>query len=296
MSPTHCPAALGLATPTELCQQLQAHLPFFPTISWVDRTDSTNGDLMSLARSSGAQVIRPWLLGAHLQDRGRGRAGRTWVNRSGAHLMFSCAFDVFLPARHLATLSPLAGVVATEALRSFLPIQDEPKLNMKWPNDVQWHQAKLAGILTEVTRASTSPLSSDHHVVIIGIGINLNDASSLSQSLNRKIADWATIVDEVPSLKHVTAAEIVTRIAKAWYQALNEVTARGFQDLPLRHKKVDGLRDQYLTLLDNNQVILEGIGSGINEQGQLLIRQGSHTQAVSVGEVSVRPFAPKNTP
>ena len=296
MPSKHCSAALGLASPSELCQQLQAQLPFFPTISWVERTDSTNGDLMSLARSGNGQLIRPWLFGAHFQDRGRGRAGRTWVNSNGSHLMFSCAFDVFLPARQLATLSPLAGVAATEALRSFLPIQDVPKLSMKWPNDLQWHQAKLAGILTEVTRASTSPLSNDHHVVIIGIGINLNDARALSQSLNRNVADWAEIVAEVPTLKDITAAELTSRIAKAWYQALNEVTAHGFQDLVQRYKKVDGLKDQHLNILDNNQVVLAGIGSGINEQGQLVIRHGNQSHAISVGEVSVRPFDPDAAP
>lgn len=296
MSSTHGSAALGLASPTELCQHLKTQLPFFPTISWVERTGSTNSDLLAQARTSGGQLIRPWLLGTHFQDSGRGRAGRTWQNRQGAHLMFSCAFDVFLPARQLATLSPLAGVVVTETLRSFLPINEIPKLSLKWPNDIQWHQAKLAGILTEVTRASTSPSSSDHHVVIIGIGINLNDARALSQALNRKVADWSEIVSDIPQLKSITAADLTARIAKAWYQALNEVTAFGFKQLVQRYEKIDGLKGQHLNIIDNNHVVLSGIGAGINEQGQLLIRQGTQTQAVSVGEVSVRPFDPLFTP
>lgn len=293
MSSKHSSAALGLAPPNELCQQLKTQLPFFPTVSWVERTGSTNADLLAQARSSSGQLIRPWLLGAHAQDQGRGRAGRVWQNRNGAHLMFSCAFDVFLPARQLATLSPLAGVAATEALRSLLAIQDQPKLTLKWPNDIQWHQAKLAGILTEVTRASTSPLSQDHHVVIIGIGINLNDARALSLSLNRDIADWAEIVAESPQLKNITATELCTRIAKSWYHALNEVTAFGFKDLPQRYKKIDGLLDQHLAIIDNQKIIQSGLGAGVNEQGQLLIRQGAQTHTISVGEVSVRPFEPE---
>lgn len=292
MSSTHGSAALGLASPTELSQSLKTQLPFFPTISWVERTGSTNSDLLAQARASSGQLIRPWLLGAHFQENGRGRAGRTWQNRQGSHLMFSCAFDVFLPARQLATLSPLAGVVVTEALRSFLPIHEIPKLSLKWPNDIQWHQAKLAGILTEVTRASTSPSSSDHHVVIIGIGINLNDARALSRSLNRKVSDWSEIVSDVPQLKNITATEIAARIAKAWYQALNEVTAFGFKELVQRYQKIDGLKGLHLNIIDNNQLTLSGIGAGINEQGQLLIRQGAQTHAISVGEVSVRHLNP----
>lgn len=290
MSSTHNSAVLGLASPSALCQQLESELPFFPSISWVERTDSTNSDLLAQARSRNGQLIRPWLLGAHFQERGRGRAGRSWQNRTGSHLMFSCAFDVFLAPRQLATLSPLAGVAVTEALRSFLPVHEAPKLTLKWPNDIQWHQAKLAGILTEVTRASTSSLSRDHHVVIIGIGINLNDARALSASLNRKVSDWAEIVADVPQLKDITAADITIRIANAWYQALNEVTAFGFKHLIQRYQAVDALVGQHLNIINNNQVILTGISGGINEQGQLLIRQGKQTHAVSVGEVSVRPL------
>ncbi len=291
-----CPAALGLDDPHIITQHLKSMLPFFPTIRWVDRTDSTNADLMELARTGSGRLIRPWLLGAHLQDRGRGRAGRTWENRRGGHLMFSCAFDIFLPARQLATLSPLAGVAATEALRSLLPIQHHQKLTMKWPNDILWQGGKLAGILTEVTRASTSPLSADHHVIIIGIGLNLNDARALSHALNRQVADWAEVVTESPTLKHISAAELAAQIAKSWYQTLNDVTAFGFQDLPKRYKQVDGLLDCPLNIVENGQVLHSGLGAGINEHGQLLVRNAGQTQAISVGEVSVRPSISTSTP
>lgn len=283
-----CPAALGLDEPPIITQQLGVMLPFFPTIRWVERTDSTNVDLLELARSNAGQLIRPWILGAHLQDRGRGRAGRTWENRRGGHLMFSCAFDVFLPARQLPTLSPLAGVAVTEALRALLPIHDQPKLSMKWPNDILWHDAKLAGILTEVTRASTSTFSRDHHVVIIGIGLNLNHARALSHALNRQVADWSEIVAEVPVLKHISAIELAAQIAKSWYQALNEVTAFGFKDLIKRYRRVDGLFDRALDIVDNGRTLYSGVGAGINEHGQLLLRTTGQTQAISVGEVSVR--------
>lgn len=295
LAPKPYPAALGLDTPPIIAQQLTTLLPFFPTIRWVDRTDSTNADLLELARADTGQLMRPWLLGAHLQDRGRGRAGRTWENRRGGHLMFSCAFDVFLPTRQLATLSPLAGVAATEALRSLLPIQDIDKLTMKWPNDILWQGGKLAGILTEVTRASTSPLSMDHHVVIIGIGLNLNDAHALSHALNRHVTDWSDVVAISPTLKDLGAAELAAYIAKSWYQALNDVTAFGFMDLPSRYKKVDGLLNRPLNIIDNDRIILSGIGAGINEQGQLLLREANQTHTVSVGEVSVRPLKSEPT-
>src|SRR3546814_19284776 len=64
---------------------------------------------------------------------------------------------------------------------------------MKWPNDLQWQSAKLAGILVEVTRAGTARMSPDHYVAIIGLGLNQDEARALSTSFNRKVADWSTI-------------------------------------------------------------------------------------------------------
>lgn len=272
-----------------LTSQLQQPLDFFGHIEWVERTGSTNADLIQRARSNSGQIVRPWLLGAHLQDQGRGRAGRTWQNRAGAQLMFSCAFDIFLPAKSLATLSPLAGIAACEALRSLLPARHQIAMRLKWPNDVLWYGAKLAGILTEVTRASTAPSSTDHHVVVIGIGINLNDARSLSQSLNRQVADWEGVCTDCPDIPAHRQADIISTVAKAWYHTLNHTTAYGFDNLPARYADVDALVGQNVSIIDNGQSLLSGIASGINETGQLLVRNAQGYEAISVGEVSVRP-------
>ena len=145
-----------LLAPDQMMVALQAVLPHFKQIEWYEHTASTNADLLTKARTSELRLARPWLLGSHLQDHGRGRAGRRWQNRSGANLMFSCAFDVFVSAQQLPALSPLAGVAACEALRGLVRPEHRHHLTMKWPNDVQWQFAKLAGILVEVTRASTS--------------------------------------------------------------------------------------------------------------------------------------------
>ncbi|RTZ45652.1 biotin--[acetyl-CoA-carboxylase] ligase [Candidimonas sp. SYP-B2681] len=277
-----------LPSPDLLKASLSMALPHFNQVTWVERTVSTNFDLLTKARSNSGQFARPWLLGAHLQEQGRGRAGRTWQNRSGANLMFSCAFDVFLPPQQLPTLSPLAGLAACEALRGLISPSLRNQLCMKWPNDVQWLTAKLAGILVEVTRAGTSRLSSDHHVAIIGMGINLSDARALSQSLNRQVADWAEIAGCDPLAAAATATDIVARIANAWYTSLNDATSHGFSELPERYGKVDVLAGQHINVLDEGRITHAGIASGVNTLGQLLVRNHHGETTISVGEISVR--------
>lgn len=279
----------SLPEPALLQGRLRAALPGFRHVDWVERTGSTNADLLQLARCD-EQPARPWLLGAHLQENGRGRAGRTWQNRPGANLMFSCAFDVFLPARSLAALSPLAGVAACEALRDLLEPHNRTLLSLKWPNDLQWRFSKLAGILVEVTRSGTIRHSADHHVVIIGLGVNLLDARALSTSLNRGVADWAEITADDERARGVEIADMVVGIANAWKEALAGVVREGFEDFPARYAEVDHLLGQHLAVLNQGSTIQAGVACGVNEQGQLLIRTPAGIETVSVGEVSVRPL------
>lgn len=269
--------------------KLRTGLPGFCHVDWVGRTGSTNADLLQLARGE-TQPARPWLLGAHLQDHGRGRAGRSWQNRPGANLMFSCAFDVFLPARALPALSPLLGVAACEALRGLLEPANRPLLSLKWPNDLQWKFSKLAGILVEATRSGAIRQSADHHVVIVGLGLNLHDARALSTALNRAVADWAEITACDGRARRIEIPDIVLAIAGAWTEALAGVVREGLADFPARYAEVDHLLGQHLEVIDQGRIIHSGIACGVDEHGQLLVRTPGGLMPVSVGEVSVRPL------
>ncbi len=277
-----------LPTPPEMLAGLYTALPQFRQIQWVNETASTNADLLHQARTTEQNLARPWLLGTHLQTQGRGRAGRTWQNRTGANLMFSCAFDVFLPAHQLATLSPLAGLAAGEALRTLIGPAHQPGLTVKWPNDIQWQSSKLAGILVEVTRAGTARLARDHHVAIIGIGINLNDARALSQSLNRQVADWAEIAKVDAQASAASPMAIVAGIARAWYATINDVIREGFAEFPARYARLDALAGQHINVLDNDRIVHAGIACGITPAGQLRVRTPEGETPISVGEISVR--------
>ncbi|NLC36322.1 MAG: biotin--[acetyl-CoA-carboxylase] ligase [Alcaligenaceae bacterium] len=279
---------LPLPMPERMQALLQQSLPEFHCIEWVGRTTSTNADLLHRARAEAGTLARPWLLGAHLQESGRGRSGRSWQNRSGANLMFSCAFDIFLPPASLPTLSPFGGLIAAETLRSLLTASNRPLLTMKWPNDLQWRFAKLAGLLVEVTRAGTARQSADHHVAILGIGINLDDARALSTSLNRRIADWSEIGRADSAAARVRPEQIVMRIARAWYENFSVLTSQGFEGLPERYAAVDGLLGQKIDILENDRIVRSGNAVGVNQAGQLLLRSPDGEHAISVGEVSAR--------
>jgi len=276
-SPVHLPA------PEILTRQLRVALTDFPSVQWRAQTTSTNAQLLAQGRQ--ASTPRPWLLGAHAQQQGRGRAGRTWQNRAGAALMFSCAFDVRggedFPTRLLPALSPLAGVAACEALRHWVSPQMQHHLRLKWPNDVLWRGGKLAGILVETTGAGGG-------MVVMGLGLNLLDAPVLSQSLQRPIVDWCGVVQEDDHAGGVSVAQMVAGIARAW-KKLVEPQALDLKNLPQRFAAVDALYGQTVDVLDQGRITQSGVACGVDDSGRLLLCNGSsQLLPVTVGDVSVR--------
>ena len=274
---------IDLPAPDDLARMLGSRLPAFQDIAWTATTGSTNADLLTRARAGGG-AGKPWLLGTHLQETGRGRAGRPWQNRVGAALMFSCAFDVHLPAAQLPALSPLAGLAACEALRAVAgPGADG--LCMKWPNDVQWHDAKLAGVLVETTRNPGGRETG--YTVVIGMGVNLVDADALSQALGRQVADW-TCVTLHASNPAATAADLVCAAATAWHEAVRTLERESFDAFARRFDQVDALAGRAINVLDKGQVILSGAACGVDGQGRLLVRTPEGISPISVGEISIR--------
>ena len=273
---------LDLPAPEILARELGLRLPVFQDIAWAGDTGSTNADLLARARS-GAGAAKPWLLGTHLQNAGRGRAGRPWQNRTGSTLMFSCAYDVHLPAAQLPALSPLAGVVACEALRAVAGPRARG-LCMKWPNDVQWHDAKLAGVLVETTRNPGGREAG--YTVVIDMGINLRDADVLSRALGRDVADWTQVQAE--SDCQPDAADLVCASATAWHDAIQTLEREGFAAFRHRFDQVDALAGRPVNVLEKGDILLSGTACGVDEHGRLLVQTPEGASPISIGEISIR--------
>ncbi|HYF11521.1 MAG TPA: biotin--[acetyl-CoA-carboxylase] ligase [Actinomycetota bacterium] len=130
-------------------------------VRWDDVTDSTHRTAMGLA-TAGAPA---WtLVGAGHQTAGRGRAGRTWVDRPGAAVMLSLVLRPTLAADRLGVVSLAAGITMADAVGE----AGGPEVRCKWPNDLLVDGAKVGGILaTSGVDREASPY------VVLGIGVNL---------------------------------------------------------------------------------------------------------------------------
>lgn len=104
------------------------------------------------------------------QIKGRGREQKKWESDSGKNILMS--FTDKLPAdfAKVPEISLVVGLSTLKALLSFLSNKStlvQTHFNLKWPNDIFCNRKKISGILGEAT----------NNAVIIGIGINVNEAN-----------------------------------------------------------------------------------------------------------------------
>ena len=127
----------------------------------VDSTNDVAADSARQADADGLVVL------AEHQRHGRGRLGRVWVSPPRENILMSVL--LIEPTDGLAheAVTIAAGVAVAEGIEAACPgIAGE----LRWPNDVLIHDAKVAGVLVECQRSSTMARW------VIGIGINVNAA------------------------------------------------------------------------------------------------------------------------
>lgn len=265
-----------LPPPASLAARLTQGLPAFGQVQWVWSTGSTNADLLAAGRGQPDRAP-PWLLGSHHQLAGRGRAGRHWKDSPGQALMFSCAFDSACKPMALVSLGPAIGVTSAEALRAWVGQPGGERISMKWPNDLMLDDGKLAGILIE------SHVHAGGTRVVIGMGLNLSGAQSLSDELQRPVASLSTVCPTLPDITHLIIA-----LACAWQQTVQCVADSGFARFVDRHAALDYLQARTVSLIDQERTLFTGVACGLADDGSLLVRTERGLQRVTVGDVSVR--------
>ncbi|MCC2958155.1 biotin--[acetyl-CoA-carboxylase] ligase [Massilia sp. IC2-477] len=233
----------------------------------VPETGSTNADLLARA----PQLTEPVLLVAEHQSAGRGRAGRSWLSSSENSLTFSLAWKFDGGPQMLAGLPLAVGVALGDALGT-LGVQ----VQLKWPNDVLKDGAKLAGILIETQAAQGGGTWA-----VIGIGLNLIMPDEVEAQLGRSAAG-------APWLARMERDVLVAALLDALADALRLFARQGFGAFSARWNLRHAWQGQPVVILDNGQVLQEGLAAGVDDSGRLLLDTAEGRSTVLAGDVSLR--------
>ena len=135
----------------------------------LSETDSTNH---WLAEHGGDADVVVW---TDFQTAGRGCGSNKWESERGQNLLFSLLIH---PKDLLASCQfRISMAISLAMVQALEPTTGQ--LSIKWPNDIYWHDRKLAGILIENRIAGQHIRQS-----IIGVGLNVNQTQFLSDAPN----------------------------------------------------------------------------------------------------------------
>ena len=131
---------------------------------------------------------------AEHQTAGRGRLGRSWLSPPGAALTFSMLLRPDrVPAARWPWLPLLTGLAVLDGVSAATGVRGE----LKWPNDVLVHGAKVAGVLLERVEGPAGAAA------VVGVGVNVafkveelpaSTASSLNLELGRDVSRVGLLV------------------------------------------------------------------------------------------------------
>ncbi|MBZ2166208.1 biotin--[acetyl-CoA-carboxylase] ligase [Methanobacterium spitsbergense] len=175
----------NLLLPYEVKRELKTNF-IGHDIHYFKEVDSTN-DVAKYLAEEGAE--EGTIVIAEIQNRGKGRRGKTWISPPGGVWM-SIILRPDIPPFNAPQLTLVTGVAVAETLQKECNLD----VGIKWPNDILIGNKKVCGILTEVN-ASIEKVN----YVVVGIGIDMNvdvplfppdlqkGATSLKNELNTEI-------------------------------------------------------------------------------------------------------------
>ncbi|MDO7849354.1 biotin--[acetyl-CoA-carboxylase] ligase [Hymenobacter sp. M29] len=234
---------------------------------WLPACPSTNSEAQALIvqnrASEGCTVITDF------QSAGRGQRGNQWEGAPAENLMLSVVWQpTFLAAAQQFRLSQAVALGVHDWAAKLLG--PDPKLRLKWPNDLYYGDQKVGGILIENTLSGPKIQYS-----IIGIGLNINQ----QEFAVRTATSLAKLTGRVYN-RAIVAARLLEFLERRYLQ--------------LRAGQTDQLRQDYLRVLYryqethffevNGQTVLGQI-VGVEEDGRLAVAIGSELRRFGLQEI-----------
>jgi BirA family biotin operon repressor/biotin-[acetyl-CoA-carboxylase] ligase len=221
-------------------------------------TGSTQRTALELAEGGAPEWT---LVAAGHQTEGRGRLGRTWLDRPGNALLCSIVLRPDLDPDRGGLLTLLAGSALVRACRETAGAD----VTCRWPNDLLVGERKVGGLL------ASSVLEGDRFAfVVLGVGVNLGDAPD--------VAGAGALGPVDPEVLLGGFLEVFARHYEPAHPAFAGAVVEGY-------RRVCGTLGRRVVATTVEGGTVEGEAVDVDERGALVVRTPSGLEAVRFGEV-----------
>ncbi len=255
----------------ELAESLFAAAPpSLENVVLVADVDSTNGLARRVATELVGQGIevRPSLIVAYGQNRGRGRLGHGWQSPPGLGVYATLLLP--LTAEQDLASFPLATAVALATSLNARLRAD--RVRLKWPNDLMVDGAKLGGLLLEALPAGESP-----GALLVGFGINVvRGDRALGERKAVSLQQIAAVT--LPPLGDLVA-ELTRDLLRELAGGADRASVRARYAALSIHSPGEALRCRL------GGDTLEGRFAGFDHRGHLRLEVGGEERLISAGEI-----------
>jgi len=232
-------------------------------------TESTNAVVASAARDGAAEGL---VVAAEYQSSGRGRLGRTWTTPARSAVLMSA---LLRPAAVPAGRWPWLGLLVPLAVAAAVRRVGEIPAQVKWPNDVQVDDRKLAGILLERVDTPDGPAA------VVGIGLNVTlRADERPTDVATSLALEGSATTDRATVMAAVLRELATR-----YQAWADAGGDPETILPdYRELSATFGRSVRVELPDGT--FLEGVATDLDTDGRLVVLTADGPHPLAAGDVT----------
>lgn len=219
-------------------------------VQWFDQIGSTNDQAKLETGHQTALII------SNRQTAGRGQSGRQWQSPTG-----NLYLSLLTHLQH-----PISGRLALEvalALNNMPILAHHADLQIKWPNDLYYHDAKWGGILIE-------PLHDN--AVVIGVGLNLK--AMQADVLDQSVTDLYHITGQ-----HLDQLELAVQTTQALFEACQHFD-HGSLALDIRFAAYDALLEQPVLVQQPGLPDMTGVALGIHPDGALVVESNQQQHVI----------------
>ena len=236
-------------------------------------TDSTNNVLKQMAHDgapSGTVVT------ADCQTAGKGRLGRSFASPAGKGIYLSYLMRPSADMDLISTVTCYAAVAVVNAIYSVCGIRP----SIKWVNDLQINGRKICGILTEMTGDA----------VIIGIGINVNDAP---EDLPEQIRSFSSSIRMEMGLDEDIPRQAIIDALIGELNKINSTFPSSHREYLTAYRSLCNTVGLNVSVVSahnhSSEIPRPGKAVGIGDDFSLrVLFEDGHEESLSSGEVSVR--------